>query len=441
MGAPKPSIESIDYSIMAKNLQASVLRRAMESNQRDLVSLSDDRHNHFLQIDNRLVANHSKLPRLPEEIISKIFSVLYEIESGDSWERTTFYPLLQDISIPEEWKKVILKGIPIVVADTSDADLQKTLLKIKRVVGPSPRLFTAHELDDVETFPPWTSVSVLIRTENWPSATELHSLCQVRWKRLFIDHNSRGDQDQQDFIMALFQRPGFLRKLADVEHLEMPWLMSEYFHVINPLTPRGQNLNLEIKVLKVDDEKAFKIRTARLPLPLLSTLRPILSRITDLELAIQPFVTNFNLAIDAIRPFSCTLINFVLWGPSEYWPFRVVPLIPLLEIRQETSVQFPLLERLVLSRISERNCRDMLSIFQCPQLEEMSIEMAYLSESRFEAIYDATQYVSIDFLHEMLPSIKCLHIHTDGTHVSEVVNRYDIFCGTNVQSLSGSKGY
>lgn len=55
----------------------------------------------------------------------------------------------------------------------------------------------------------------------------------------------------------------------------------------------------------------------------------------------------------------------------------------------------------------------MLSIFQCPGLEEISIEMTYMSEARFKSIYDSSQYVSVDFLHERLPSLKCLHICTD----------------------------
>lgn len=189
------------------------------------------------------------------------------------------------------------------------------------------------------------------------------------------------------------------------------------FHHTDPLILLEQDRDLGARSLEVDEEMKFKLRTAKLPLSLLSTLRPVLSGITNLEVTISRFLTNLNYAIDAIRPISNTLVNFILNGPVEYWPSLVIPTQSLPTIKQNVPLSFPALKYLKLSRISERNSRDMLLLFQCPALEEISVEETQDSEARHRSIYDSSLYVSVGFLHETLPSLKCLHIHTVRTQV------------------------
>ncbi len=331
----RSAIESIERMISVKSMQADVLRRVMEINQQELKSLAEDRRNHVLQAD-KLLSIPFTLPRLPEEIISNIFSILYFIDNDGYWEGRTINRLLKDTATPSKWKETIRRGIPIVVSDTSGDDLDLYLDSIENVVGSLPRLLSAHELDDSEAFPPWTSVSVLIHTADWPSAEELHAICRVRWNRLFVYYNARNDQDQRDFVLALLKKPEIQRKLSDVEYLEIP-VKDDYF---NAVEPRHPNIALESRTLEVDEKKGFKLRTARLPLPLLSTLRPILSQIADLQITMQPFMRNLNLAIDGIRPFSNTLVNFTLWGPSPYWASNVITPNPLPAIEQDNLVPF-----------------------------------------------------------------------------------------------------
>lgn len=188
-------------------MQADVLRRAMESTRQDLKSLADDRRNHFLQIDNHLMSSHlrSKLPRLPEEILSRIFSMLYISETDVHWESQTIHRMLQDTEAPDEWKEIVRRGVPIVVANLADDEYDRYLDGIEHVVGSAPRLLSATNLDDIEDVTQ-TPVSVLIHTENWPSGEELQSLDRVRWNNLIVHYEAQDGQVQRDYILGLFPK-------------------------------------------------------------------------------------------------------------------------------------------------------------------------------------------------------------------------------------------
>lgn len=389
---------------MVKSLQIDVLRRTMERTLRDLKHLHEERRSHYGQRAGRSAADPSTLPHLPEEIFERIFYYAYDREYEDSG-RQTVRRYLQDEDSPSDLTRIAWRAIPVVVADTSDGNLRSNLQTVSFAVGLDPTVESAKELD---TISPSAPVSVLVAKKNWPSDEALQALDSVRWEELMITHESHDDEDLQKFVLGLLQKPGVLRKLIDVEHLVIP-LVSTYLYANKPLAPDGQTLKLKSKTIEIDAGMTPRLRTAVLPLPLLTSLRPILVGITELRAIIQPFVVNFNLIVDALRPLASTLQLLNLHGPSEYWPRTVTPTIPLLPIRQETLILFPELKCLKFHNISEKNCRDMISIFQSPVLEEISVGSSYASEARFDAIYDASQYVSIDFMHEKLPSIKCIH--------------------------------
>ncbi|KLO17629.1 hypothetical protein SCHPADRAFT_152321 [Schizopora paradoxa] len=411
-------LDKIDHDIMVKDLQIDVLRRTMERTRRDLEHLHERRRNHYDQRDSHSVADPSNIPHLPEEIIARIFHFAYDRDYENSG-RQTVRRFLQDDNTPDELRRIALQAIPVVIADSSDVKLRSHIQTVSFAVGPDPTLLSTNELDSIL---PSTPVSVLVAKKNWPSEEALQALNSVRWERLMITHESRDDEDQQNFVLDLLQTPGVLQKLQDVEHLVIP-LESIYLYVNNPYAPDGQTLRLRSKTIEVDEKKVPRLRKADLPLPLLTSLRPILIGITELRVIIQPFVVNFNLTVDALRPLAATLQTLDLHGPTEYWPRTTRPLVPLLPIRQETPISFTELKYLGFHSISEKNCRDMISIFHSPVLEELSVGRTHASEARFEAIYDASQYVSTDFLHEKLPSIKCIHIYTnDKQHGLSMLN-------------------
>lgn len=392
----------------------------MKGTQEDLESLAEERRLYFARMTDQSLSDSSRMPRLPVEIITRIFSMAYDTEDDrKSHRQNTINRFIQDVDTPGEWRRIAGKAVRVIVADTSNADLPNSLRTINYAVGPHPAILTPSTLDNADTIPPLPPVLVLITEKNWPTDAQLKTLDRVRWNHLIIHHDSHGDQDQQDFILGLFQRPGVLRKLVGVKHLDVP-VTTYSFYLINPLAPDGINLGLVSKTLAVDEEIKFNVRTAILPLPLLTSLRPMLSRITELNVSIQPFVTNFNLTVDALKPLSSTLVKLVLWGPSEYWP-RGTTAQPLLPIRQQTPIPFPKLRSMELRRISERTCRDILRVFHCPGLEELDVGDTNASEARRSDIYDSTFYVSVDFLHEVLPRLKFLHINMPGTQVCKTL--------------------
>ncbi|KLO17628.1 hypothetical protein SCHPADRAFT_900363 [Schizopora paradoxa] len=407
------NIKSVEHSILVKEQQADILRRVMKDTQRELDSLFEQRRNYYAELNNQghPTINPSGRTRLPIEMIARIFSLACDTDVDEDLGRQSIIRFVLDAETPVGWSRVARRAIPLLVADTSDVNLRRSLDYIKYVVGKHPTVVSVLRLNDPEVISSLPSVSVLVNTTNWPKEDDLQVLDHVHWKKLIIHHDSHGDEDQQEFILKFLQKPRVIRKLEKLEHLAVP-VTSYVFHVVLPMTPDGRNLRLKYKMIEVDEGMTFGIRTADIPLPLLTSLRPILMGVTELRVTIQPHVLDFNLTVEAIRPYASTLRSFELYGPAEYWPSTVKPMFPLLPITQDSSVSFPELKCLKFRRISERNCRDMISIFQCPVLEEISIASSDASEAKFEAIYDSSQYVSIEFLHEMLPTIKCLHIHT-----------------------------
>ncbi|KLO17627.1 hypothetical protein SCHPADRAFT_152173 [Schizopora paradoxa] len=418
------TMEGIEKSIFTKNMEICALRRALVRSQQDLKTLESDRSNHYLQIDRdkHSSSNLPKLPRLPEEILSRIFSTLYFLEVDLFWDDQTIRKLLNEADTPIELKELIRKEVPVVVLDDADPnfdnDVEGNLGSIENIVGSSPKVLAAEALDGFTFATPRRSVTVLVHRRNWPSAEQMKPLSRVYWEKLIVRYHASDDIGQRDFVLGLFSKPEFQLKLIEVENLIID---ESYIHTMESSDIREENFIPETRIIEVDDEMHFKFRTVEMPLSHIPMLRPILVQVTGLKIAVQRYTRDLNPVVDAIRSLANTLVYLAISGPIEYWPpppFLQVhhpPVTPLPAIRQCAAITLPALKSLKFERISENNCRDILQNIQCPALEEIDVAGTIESEARRKEIYDSSLYVSVDFLHERLPSLKCLHINTHRT--------------------------
>jgi len=173
-----------------------------------------------------------------------------------------------------------------------------------------------------------------------------------------------------------------------------------------------------------------------LPLQFLHDLRPLLSNITELEIGIpcqcKDLTSGFGTFVDYLRPYADTLVDLKLSDSARdnMWRFRFGPPdingsaeTPFPDAKsQDRPISFPGLQRLTLDGFVECILLDVLSMFACPSLSDVSIGLGwYVPEDERRDCR-----ISAASLHEKYPSLRCIDICLP-------VNDFQSDCNRNIE--------
>ncbi len=180
-------MDKISMLIHIKTMQLEVCRRAIESNQDDLNVLVEERSALLTQANSELTSK--SLPTLPIETIAQIFSYLYWMEVGVSLsdKKTTLQRLLNDSGTTEIWSNLIHSLIPIQVSVVSAGAMGITNGN-PNLVGPHPRIFLTHQLNDhSETLLKRPSTAIFATALEWAGLVDdFESVRRFPWHNLVL---------------------------------------------------------------------------------------------------------------------------------------------------------------------------------------------------------------------------------------------------------------
>ncbi len=404
--AHRQAIDKIGMLIHVKNMQLEVFRRAIESNQGDLNALAEEKTTLLTQANNQLTSN--LLPTLPIETITQIFAYLYWMEESVwlSDNTTTLQRLLDDGGTNVDWRNLIHSQIPIQLTVVSTG-AKGMAYGNTNLVGPHPRIFLTHQLNDhSEVLLKRSSTSIFATMSPWTKLPEdFDNIRQFPWHNLVLSPCGYESSEEKTEIMKTFVL-NFGHKLAELDRLEFhPF----YFY-------NGVALNTSLPVKDFDGRQILmpKIRIARVPSQLLPGLRPILSNITVLDTTTSdhPESLKTNIQVDVflerLEPYSSNIISLTLTD-SNAPPRRrrrsiqlSEDLSPVPDPNPRTRrILFPRLRRLKLVSFSEYVVQDVVSAMDCPILSHLSVSTR--DDRRNNS-------VSTALLHNSFPKLECVAV-------------------------------
>lgn len=411
-------MDTINHLERLKNMQKDVLRRAMDRNQEELDCLIHDRRVHLSKANGALASKH--LPSLPIEIVAQIIESLYYLEDNIGSD-TTVQRLLGDVEMPNDWKALIQRAVPVVfagngAADFHDSQVSASMRTNGSLLGPKPQILGPRRVRDSPPLP-GSSITTLVTLGGWPKLEDnLAILCQFPWHALFFAGRRYEDlQKRMGAVKSLVQRCG--HKLADLDRLDIcPFEDTRTYGRDTPcweLLEEPAPSDQAGAVAVVDDPK---LRVARLPLQLLPGLRHILSKITDLDIGIpgHALTMSFIEISDFLRPHSDTLVSLKLsdWAREARWTIwcRLLdddpPITPFPTTGgQHGVVQFPHLKKLNLDSFTDCILLDAFSTLDCPSLSEICFKLGWYQPLDND---QRNSCISTTFLHERFPSVECI---------------------------------
>jgi len=152
----------------------------------------------------------------------------------------------------------------------------------------------------------------------------------------------------------------------------------------------------------------------------LHDLRPLLNNITELEIVIpgqsKDLTSEFGTFADYLRPYADTLVDLKLSDSARDSRWRSWLGTPGIDESvkapfpngkdQDRPISFPGLQRLTLNGFVDCILMDVLSMFECPSLSDISIGLGwYVPEGERR-----DRRISAASLHEKHPSLRCIHI-------------------------------
>ncbi len=410
--AQRHALDKVKVLMRVNNTQAEVFRRIMEHKHDDLKALVEEETDLLSLISDQLA--FKSLPTLPNEVIAQIFVSLYFMDDPPEYNTsTTLQNFLQDSGTSEPWRRLIRREIPGVFTSDRKFDIRHfigTDSEAKGILGPRPRKFPT---DGSDTLLSGSSMTVFTSVKGWPKLEDkLRGLCKFPWHNLIVQispHEHHSLDQRMEIMNSLVQNFG--HKLANLERLE-----------VSPFREDGLFNSHWGPVYGFDGQHVIvsNIRAARLPLQFLHDLRPLLNNITVLEIGIpgqsKDLTSGFGTFADYLRPYADTLVDLKMSDSTRDSRWRFWSGTPgIVESvkrpfpngkDQDRPISFPGLQRLTLNDFVDCILMDILSMFECPSLSDVSISLGqYVHEGERRDCR-----ISAASLHEKHPSLRCIHI-------------------------------
>ncbi|KLO18128.1 hypothetical protein SCHPADRAFT_131326 [Schizopora paradoxa] len=287
-----------NLSMHLQRMQLEVLSRVTRRKERDLSGLAEKSVSIPSAINAIVLATRS-LPTLPNEVLLRIFSLLYRMDDA---RETTLAKLIEDEGTPENWRLALRGCMPTVIATTGAIggvhDREN-----HNLVGRHPPLFyTSHLEEDTKGLLESKSTFIFATLQDLQQMKEIQ---QFPWYNLVLSIKTIHAASRETFLRTFVRE--YSAKLIELDQLDIRFALREGFGSFVDVSTVS-NQGGEEHQLRLPQSK---LRKARVQLGMLPILHPFLCNIVDLEITVssRQFIPTSTSLLRWLTSYSNTLAN------------------------------------------------------------------------------------------------------------------------------------